>query len=194
MAGARNNANVRVYGSLNDAIWIAPLGTTLPTTLSLDLPSPWVALGWLGQAGIPLALSTDVEKFKGHQGASTIRTKVTSTEKSFNFTALEETPAVLKLYHDAGDPIVTGTGAAAVARLDLPESVGVVAVAAVIQLEDEGILKFYCLERIEIGNREDVAHANAELTGYGMSAEILGASYILTNAPAFGGGFGVTGP
>jgi hypothetical protein len=185
MAAERNNDNVRVYGSLNDAIWVAPLGTTLPTTLELDLPDPWVPLGWLGQDGIPLAMSTDVERFKGHQGGATIRTKVTSTEKTVSFTALEETPAVVKLYHDAGDPTVTGTGATAVARIDLPESVGVVAVSCVIQLQDEGVTKFYCIERLEISGREDLAHSNSELTGYGMSADILGDSYMLTNAPAF---------
>jgi hypothetical protein len=187
MAGARNNDNVRVYGSLNDAIWVAPLGTLLPTTLELDLPDPWVPLGWLGTDGIPLSLSTDVERFKGHQGGATIRTKVTGTEKSVSFTALEETPVVVKMYHDAGDPVVTGTGETAVARVDLPEAVGVQAFACVIQLQDEGVTKFYCLERLEISGREDLAHTNSELTGYGMSGDILGDSYMLTNAPAFVG-------
>jgi hypothetical protein len=186
MAGARNSDNVRVYGSLNDAIWIAPLGTTLPTTLALDLPEPWVALGWLGQSGIPLAMSTDIEKFKGHQGGATIRTKVTSTEKTLSFVCLEETPAVVQLYHNtSGVPTVTGTAPSQVAKIDLPESVGVVAVACVIQLQDGDVTKFYCLERIEITNREDVAHSNTELTGYGMSAEIIGDSYLLTNAQPF---------
>lgn len=189
MAATRNSDNVRVYGSLNDAIWVAPVGTTLPETLDLDLPEPWVALGWLGQDGIPLSLSVDIERFRGHQGGGLIRTKASATDRGFSFVALEESPAVVKIYHGASDPVQIGT--TNVARMDLPESVGTTPLACVIQLQDEGVTKFYCLERIEIGDRQDVAHAGTELTGYGMSADILGDAYLLTDAPAFTEGFTV---
>ena len=178
----RNSDNIRVFGSLDDALWLAPVGTVMPTTLDLMLPSPWVPAGWLSDDGIPVEISTDVEKFKAHQGSTTVRTKVTSTEKPISFTLLEKTPLALKLHQNAADPVAAGSG---VARVDLPEGIGVVSMAAVLVTRDEAVIDFLCMEKIEIGEREAVPHAADEISGYGMSAEIVGASYMLTNAPAF---------
>lgn len=178
----RNSDNVRVFGSLDDMLWLAPEGTPLPLTLDLMLPSPWVPAGWLAESGVPVAVSTDVEKFKAYQGGTTIRTKVTATEKSLSWTMLEKTPLALKLHQDAGDPVLV---AADVARVDLPEGIGVVTMAAVLVTVDDDVVDFLCMEKVEIGEREAVPHSNNEISGYGMSAEIVGSSYILTNSPAF---------
>lgn len=191
MPAQKNADNVRIYGGLDDAVWIAPLGTLLPTTLDLDLPEPWVELGWLAEDGIPLSMTTDVQSFRGHQGGSLLRRKVVSTEKSISFTALEESPVVWKLYFGAGDPVETAAGSG-VARVDLPESVGSQSYAAVVQLNDEDVTKFLCVERLDIGDREDVAHSGTDLTGYGISGSIIGDAYLLTNAPAFTEGFVAT--
>jgi hypothetical protein len=182
MPAMKNADNVRIYGGLDDAVWIAPLGTTLPVTLALDLPSPWVELGWLSEDGIPLSMTTDVQSFRGHQGGSLIRRKVVSTEKGISFTALEESPVVAKMYYGAADPVLLSPG---VARMDLPESVGAQSYAAVVQLTDEDVVKFLCIERLDLGEREDVAHAGTDITGYGITGAIIGDAYILTNAPAF---------
>lgn len=192
MPAQKNADNVRIYGGLDDAVWIAPLGTLLPTDLTLDLPDPWVELGWLAEDGIPLSMTTDVQSFRGHQGGSLLRRKVVSTEKGISFTALEESPVVWKLYFGAGDPVETSAGSG-VARVDLPESVGSQSYAAVVQLNDEDVTKFLCVERLDIGDREDVAHSGTDLTGYGISGSIIGDAYLLTNAPAFTEGF-VTSP
>lgn len=191
MPAQKNADNVRIYGGLDDAVWIAPLGTTLPTDLVLELPSPWVELGWLAEDGIPLSMTTDVQSFRGHQGGSLLRRKVVSTEKGISFTALEESPVVWKLYYGAGDPVETEAGSG-VARVDLPESVGSQSYAAVVQLNDEDVTKFLCVERLDIGDREDVAHSGTDLTGYGISGSIIGDAYLLTNAPAFTEGFVVS--
>lgn len=185
----RNSDNVRVFGSLDDMLWLAPVGTTMPLTLDVMLPSPWVPAGWLAEAGVPINVSTDVEKFKAYQGGTTIRTKVTATEKSLSWTMLEKTPLALKLHQDAGDPVMISEN---VARVDLPEGIGVVAMAAVLVTVDDDVVDFLCMEKVEIGEREAVPHANNEISGYGMSAEIVGESYMLTNAPAFTDGLTFT--
>lgn len=178
----RNSDNIRVFGSLDDMLWFAPEGTVMPTSLDLMLPSPWVPAGWLAESGVPIEISTDVEKFKAYQGGATVRTKVTSTEKTLSFTMLEKTPLALKLHQDAGDPVAAGPG---VARVDLPEGIGVVTMAAVLVTVDDDVTDFLCMEKVEIGEREAVPHANNEISGYGMSAEIIGESFMLTNSPVF---------
>jgi hypothetical protein len=177
---AKNYDNIRAYGDLDSEVFLAPVGSTLPTTLT-DPTTPFEALGWLSEDGVSLAISTDVEKFKGWQGGATLRTKVTSTEKSISIQALEETPGVTELYYGHGAPVVT-TG---VARVDLPEGIGTVARAAVFKFVDGGVTKLLCCERVEVTDREELSHTNSSMTMYGFTLEIIGDSYILTDAPAY---------
>ena len=177
---AKNYDNIRAYGDLDSEVFFAPLGSTLPTTLA-DPIAPFEAVGWLSEDGVSLAVSTDVEKFKGWQGGSTLRTKVTGTEKTISIQCLEETPGVTELYFGHGAPVVT-TG---VARVDLPEGIGTVARAAVFKFVDGGVTKFLCCEKVEVTDREELSHTNTGLTMYGFTLDIIGDSYILTDAPAF---------
>lgn len=178
MAG--NYDNVRAYGDLDSEVYFAPVGSTLPTTLA-DPIAPFAAIGWLGEDGVPLSVSTDIEKFKAWQGGTTLRTKVTGTEKSISIQCLEETPGVTELYFGHGAPVVT-TG---VARIDLPEGIGSVSRAAVFKFVDGDVTKFLCCEKVEVTDREEISHSNTDVTMYGFTLEIIGDSYILTDAPAY---------
>ncbi|WP_053386999.1 phage tail tube protein [Leucobacter japonicus] len=177
---AKNRDNVRVYGDLESEVFLAPKGSTLPTTLT-DPETPFESLGWLSEDGISLTVSTDSEKFKAWQGGATLRVKVTSTEKTITFQALEETPGVTELYYDHAAPVVT-TG---VAKIDLPEGIGTVERAAVFKFVDGGVTKFLCCELIQITERGDLPHTNSDMTMYEFTAEIVGDSFILTNAPSY---------
>jgi len=179
---AKNYDNIRAYGDLDSEVFFAPVGSTLPTTLA-DPTTPFEAVGWLSEDGVSLAVSTDVEKFKGWQGGSTLRTKVTGTEKTISIQCLEETPGVTELYFGHGAPVVT-TG---VAKVDLPEGIGTVARAAVFKFVDGGVTKFLCCEKVEVTDREELSHTNTGLTTYGFTLDIIGDSYILTDAPAYVG-------
>lgn len=177
---AKNRSNIRIYGDLESGVYLADVGETLPTTLD-EPTAPFVELGWISEDGIDLEVSTDAEKFKAWQGAATLRTKITSTEKTITFQALEETPGVTALYFDHGEPEVT-TG---VARVDLPEGIGTVARSAVFRFIDGGVTKFLCCETIEITERGTLGHKNSEMTIYEFTAEIVGDAYILTDNPAY---------
>jgi hypothetical protein len=183
----KNYDNIRAYGDLDSEVFFAPLGSTLPTTIAADPTTPFAPVGWLSEDGVSLALSTDVEKFKGWQGGTVLRTKVTGTEKTITIQCLEETPGVTELYYGHGAATVSGTGDAAVARIDLPEGVPTVARAAVFKFVDGGVTKFLVCERVEVSGREDLSHQNSSLTMYGLTLDIIGDSYILTNAPAYVG-------
>jgi len=177
---AKNYDNIRAYGDLDSEVFFAPVGSTLPTTLT-DPTTPFEAVGWLSEDGVSLSLSTDVQKFKGWQGGSVLRTKVTGTEKTISIQCLEETPGVTELYFGHGAPVVT-TG---VAKVDLPEGVPTVARAAVFKFVDGGVTKFLCCEKVEVTEREDLSHKNSDLTMYGFTLDVIGDSYILTDAPAY---------
>lgn len=182
---ARNSDNVRIFGDIRDMVWVAPVGTALPTEITEDLPSPWMPIGWLSEDGITYEPSTDVEKFKAHQGGATVRTKVTSTEKTLGFTMLESTPLTRRIYDGASAPVLTDSGAV---RMDLPEAIGIPEFAAVVQNYDAtpngDVAEFMCIERLAIGERGEATISNADIRGFEVTGDILGASYILTDAPA----------
>lgn len=187
MANATNIDNVRVYGSQYDAIYVADIGTPDPEfTSAADLLKPlegkYTNIGWLNEDGIPLAVSTDVEKFKAHQGAAMVRSKVTATERSLTIGAIEESPIVTGMFFDHGAPTKVGTD---LARVDFPKGIGTVAKKAIVILNDGDVSKALVISRLEIGEREDISHTNSELTGYTMTGDITGEMYMLTNSKAY---------
>lgn len=181
---AKNYDNIHIYGDLESDVWVGPLGSTLPTTIA-DPIAPFDSLGWLSEEGVSLAIETNVEKFRGWQGGSVLRTKVTSTDKSFTVQALEEKRLTTGLYFDHGDPVLTGVAPDQIARLDLPESIGTVARAAVVRFKDGDVDKLLCCEKVEVTERGELTHQNTSMTIYEFTFEIIGAAYILTNNPAY---------
>lgn len=185
---AKNADNIRVYGDLSSEVFLGPKGTVLPTVITADPTTPFWGTGWLSDDGINLSVSTDVEKFKGWQGGATLRTKVTSVEKSFTMTALEETPGVSEMYWGHAPvtaAMVTGTAPNKVAKIDLPEGIGTIERAAVIRFVDAGVSKWLCCSNVQLSDRGEVSHTNSDMTAYEFTFDIIGASYLLTNAPAF---------
>lgn len=176
--------NIRIYGDLDTDVYIAPKGTVLPIVLGVPV-APFVALGWLGEDGTPIALAAEVAKFKAYQGGTLLRTKVTSTEKSVAVQALEESPGVTSLYFDHGAAAVTGVAPNQVAKIDLPESIGTVERAAVFRWLDGTTEKLLCCPLVQIGERSEIPHKGDAMTVYGMTFSIIGTCYILTDSTAY---------
>jgi hypothetical protein len=184
----KNYDNIRVYGDLESEVYFGPKGTVLPDGDSLDpetLDPALEAIGWLSEDGVSLALEANSEKFRGWQGGSVLRTKVTTTDKTITMQALEETPGVTELYFNHGAPTYTGIGPAAIARIDLPESVGTVERAAVFRFVDDDVEKWLVCPLVQVTGRGTVAHQNTSMTIYEFTLEIIGEAWLLTNAPAY---------
>ncbi|MGW9021262.1 phage tail tube protein [Leucobacter chromiiresistens] len=177
-------SNVRVWGDLETEVNFAPLGSTLPTSLA-PVTAPYQSIGWLSEDGVDLDLTAEVTKFKGYQGGTTLRTKVVSSEKSFKVQALEESPLVTGMFYGHGKPTLVGTGADAIARIDLPEAIPMIERAAVIHFVDNGVHKVLCCEKVQATERGTVSHKNTDMTVHEITFEIIGDAYILTNAPAY---------
>lgn len=182
---AKSYEDIRVYGDLDSEVFFAPVGTALPTTITADPTTPFVAVGWISEDGVGLNVSTDVTKFKGWQGGTTLRTKVTSSEKSFKIQCLQEMPTVTELFFGHGAVTVTGTAPDEVAKIDLPESIPTIERAAVIKFLDGTVVKYLCCTLVQVTNRGELQHRNNSMTMYELTLEIIGDSYILTNGPAY---------
>lgn len=184
----KNYDNIRVYGDLESEVYLGPKGTVLPDGTTLDptsLDPALEAMGWLSEDGVSLAVEANSEKFRGWQGGSVLRTKVTTTDKTITMQALEETPGVTALYYDHGAVEYSGIGAAAIARVDLPESIGTVERAGVFRFVDDDVEKWLVCPLVQVTGRGTVAHQNTSMTIYEFTLEVIGPAYLLTNAPAF---------
>src|SRR5690625_1545502 len=90
--------NVRSAGGDLDSVWVGKLGAVMPD--EIEDPPNHENVGWLNEDGIEFGHDDNVEPFPGHQGGKIVRKKVTSSEDTFKFTALESTALIYGLVHD----------------------------------------------------------------------------------------------
>lgn len=180
---ATNAANARIFGSDDDAVFIAPLGTALPTTLAAP-GAGFEDVGWLHSDGITVGGDTNVEKFRGHQGGRIVRTKVTESNTTFQFQCLESTALTLGLQFN----ILDATTAAGVTTMEVSSGRNVETRAFVIDVYDEDATTIqwrFAIPRGEIGERSEFKLAGTDITGYTFTVEVIGDYKIITNDAAF---------
>lgn len=181
----KNPDNARFYGDLASAVYVAPKGTTGPTTLAA--PVGFEELGWLSEDGITFDRDEDSTVLRAYQGATVIRRKTNSVDDSFTFQCLEETATVLGLYYKGQEPTVTGTGASAVARINLSDQARQDDRAFVVDVVDGDIVKRHVIPNGSVG-AGSLTYSNGDATVYEFTVSINGdGAYILTNSPAVTG-------
>lgn len=93
-------SNARIFGSDLDSIYLAPIGTPLPTLLTDSLNGAFEDVGWLSDDGVGEELSGSKTKYRGHQGMAVIRTRMTESGTEYTFVAAETKAQTLSLRHD----------------------------------------------------------------------------------------------
>lgn len=179
---AKNQANIRIYGDDDDAVWTAPKGSTLPTDLAAPA-APFEELGWLGEDGINIEQSFTRNKFNAHQGGALVRGKNSGLERTFAFACLEETATVLGLYY----PGITGTRdvATGVTRYTVPAGARSNERAWVVDCHDDGVQKRLVVDVGEVAETGTIAHTNSGLTIYQFTVDILGDFELIGNSPSW---------
>lgn len=180
---ALDAANARIFGSDDDTISMAAIGSTLPTTLGA-LDAAFSDVGWLGTDGIELTPDDSVQKFRGYQGGKVVRTVITESSTSFKFQALESTIETFGLQWNVSSTSTSGS----LTTTNLTSGRVVTAKAFVIDQYDRdnaSIHHRWVIARGEINTREAVKFTSGEIVGYTFTVEIIGDIVHLTNDPAF---------
>lgn len=86
---AKNLDNIRIYDGEAGGVFVAAKGTTGPTDLSAP-PAGFDEIGWISEDGIDESLDQTAEVFRAWQGNKVVRRKVTQSDRTFRFQALEE--------------------------------------------------------------------------------------------------------
>lgn len=170
---AVNSLLARIYGSEADAIYLAPLGTTLPTGLAAVGPG-FEEVGWLDtDTGVTETATGSVTKLRGHQGNGVVRTRMEETGTQIAFTALESKALTMGLRYDERE--VTTTAGVRHARRSPGQKVK--AMAAVIDLkdaDDETVMERFCIPRFEIAPNGDRVNIATALAAFPFIGEVIG--------------------
>ena len=163
----------RIFGSDLDAIYLAPVGSTLPTTISGAPDAEFVDVGWLSDDGITESLTGSVEKKRGHQGNGVVRTRISEPGTTVSFSALETKAQTMGLrYHEK-----TATTTAGVRKATRGPGQKITARAAVIDIFDADnttVKERYVIERLEISPNGDRVANNADIAALPFIGEIIG--------------------
>ena len=170
---AVNAENARIFGSDLDAIYLAPIGTTLPTTIDGAPDAAFIDTGWLGEDGITESMTGSVEKKRGHQGAGVVRTRMNEPGTTVAFVALETTANTVGLrYHEK-----TTSTAAGVRKATRSPGQRIVARAAIIDIfdaHDTTKKERYVIPHLEISSNGDRVLNNKDIAALSFTGEIIG--------------------
>lgn len=168
-----NANNARIWGGDNDSIWLAPVGTALPTDMTTAPGAAFEDVGWIHEDGIVETASGSKEVIRGHQGAGVVRTRMSETGTAIAFTALEDKAQTNSLrYHEKASEVTAG-----VRKVTRGPGQRVSPRAAVIDfydIDNETIQKRMVIPRLEVVPTGDKTFSNADISGFGFESEIIG--------------------
>lgn len=173
--------NARIYGGDLDSVWVGDHGAVFPTDEDIVIPEHHDNIGWLSEDGLNFAHNDNTETFNGHQGGKVVRKKVTTSEDTFTFTALETTLLTFGLINDVKSHSTTG----GVSRLKVSGSKKSNDKRSwIVDTWDGDIWYRYLIPSGEVGERPEEVKSNSAITMYELAVTVYGGYEILTNDPA----------
>lgn len=167
----QNAALARIFGSDSDSIYLAPVGSTLPTTITGSIDPAFEDMGWLHSDGITETPTGSKTLIRGHQGQRVVRTRMTEPGTTIKFVALESKPQTQALrYVEKG---VTTT--AGVRKTTRGAGQVVSRRAAVVDLfdaDDITVKERWCFPVIEITPDGDRVFGANDISGFPFLAEV----------------------
>lgn len=164
----------RIFGSDLDAIYLAPVGTTLPTTIDGTLDPLFEDVGWLHSDGVTEALTGSVEKHRGHQGNGVVRTRVSEPGTTVSFVALESKAQTNQLRYHEKQVTSTVVGVRQTRRGPGQRIARRAAVVDLFDADNTTVKERYVIEVLEIAANGDRVATNSDIAGYPFIGEIIG--------------------
>lgn len=175
-----NAEQVLQFGSDDDSVALAPVGTALPQDLT-TLDPKFKEVGWISEDGMSFTPSDSVDKRKAHQGHRVYRTIMTESSTDFKFTALQSNFDTLKMQWK----VKGSKEAGGVITHTLSNAREVDAFAIVIKAFANGHKYLWACSRFEIGERDEFKLSATEDTAYAITGTFTADVVFITDDPAF---------
>lgn len=171
---ATNAANARIFGSDLDAIFLAPLGTQLPTTIDEKPAAGFTDIGWLHSDGIKETPTGEKTVIRGHQGAGVVRSRMEEPGTTFEFIALETTPLTQSLRYSEIEVDTSKPGVRKVTRSPGQKVTAVAAIIDIYDADDVTVKERYVIPRLEVAANGERVFVNNDIAGFPFVAEVIG--------------------
>ena len=177
----------RVYGSDSDAVWLAPIGTTLPEALE-ELGSAVEDIGWLHSDGLTETPTGSPTAIRGHQGNGVVRTRMEEPGTQISFIALEEKPMTNELRYDVKSSTTATGGARKETRGPGQKVTPRVAVVDLYDADDITVRGRFIIPRLEVIPNGERVFVNNDIAGFPFLGEIIGEYFYVSTTPGETGG------
>lgn len=151
------------------AVWLAPIGTALPTTASEQLNSAFESVGYVSEDGVTNEVETDKEEIKAW-GGDIVATPQTSYSEKFTLTLIETRATTLKVVYGDANVEVDSKGTIKV-KHNSTEKTPIVMVIEVL-LSDNRI-KRIVVPNCKLSEIGEIAYKDDEAIGYECTFQAL---------------------
>lgn len=164
------NAQEVLVGNANGAgLWIAPVGTALPTDTN-TLPEAWKPLGYTTDDGVEQMMDMETTDIMTWQDKSPVRTVTKSKVFSYKFMLLQWNARTLALYMGTPEPTPDQDGGF---TLNLSADDVPTEHALVVDVNDAGTKARFALYRTTLASVENLTLKQGEAAPLGVTVKAL---------------------
>lgn len=187
-----NALNALMFGSDDDALHIAPLGTEGLETLTLSsaIPAGFEDVGWINDEGFNLELNDSTSVINGHQGGAVVRQFMESSETSLTAVLLESKVKTFETFFDTkgtkGKDNELKPAKKDIVTFDIPAARQARDLSAIVDLFDASKpdTKIRLIfPHVTLGARGELAFKRGEITAYKFQLQVIGGFKLITNHP-----------
>ena len=190
---AKNIMNIRTFGDLASAVFVAPKGTTLPTDITTALNVSFVELGWMAEDGIEETQTADQAEFTAWQGSTVVKRKRTKVGKTYKFQCLETNATTNGLAFRGQTPTITGAPGAKVAKTDFKDQAINDDRAWVLSVVDGAVTERHVIPAGDYTLTGSTQYQAGNMKILTFEITVIGeGAYVLTNHPAVTGDTSIT--
>jgi hypothetical protein len=160
------SSQVRVAGT--GELFLAPLGTVLPTSAAGELDPAFVGYGYTDDNGVVLSKSIKRDGVPAWQSLTPVRYITTEQDFTVAATFLQSNAATLKAWLNSGDFAPDGNTENPGYRADISVDPITLQYALVLDWDDSGITSRLIIPKVEITDTGDVSLAR-KATGFAIT-------------------------
>jgi hypothetical protein len=162
-----NPSAVRVAGT--GEVYVAPEGTTAPTSATAVLPVAWKGLGITSTDGVQFTMSRDTSDIDGWQ-MSKIRVVTNSEPVSMEFSLMETSTQALKTAFGGGTVTVAGADEA---KFTPPKEGENAIVSCIVEFKDADLVYRYYFPRVQVEGEVSFSLTRSDAVSYPVNFGVL---------------------